>query len=130
MSEYIGGMKHIGELAKKSGQDIIINSRDPVLQKGFTQIPNFILEDSTIDPGAKLVYVLLLKYAWEKDKVFPGQDRLAADAGLSRSSVSEKIQKLKKKGWIEIERRGLGRTNIYKVNFRVKTPKKKKFGGG
>ena len=125
MSDHIGGMKHIGGHLEKVEQNIKIASSNPVLQKGFTQIPNFVLEDPELSLGAKVAYALFLKYAWYHDYVFPGQERLAQDAGISKSRFSEFVRELSDKGLIEVTRRGLGKTNLYKVNFRVKTPKDK-----
>ena len=69
-----------------------INSADPVALHGFTQLPNFILRNPELSPGAKATYALFLSYAWHNDLCFPGQDKLAASLGRSsrpcRSSKS------------------------------------------
>ncbi len=53
-------------------------------------------------------------------RVFPGQDRLAEDMGMSRSRVTEFVGELQRTGLVTIERRGQGKTNIYTVHFQVK----------
>lgn len=83
------------------------------LRKGFTIIPNYILRDPAISIGAKLTYTLLLSYAWQEGSCFPGQKRLAANLGLKERMVRYYLTELKKSGFIEVKRRGLGRTNIY-----------------
>src|SRR6266571_7850867 len=57
--------------------------QDAALNSGFTQLPNFILTDKKLSAYAKLSYALLLSYAWQKDSCFPGQERMAADLGVS-----------------------------------------------
>ena len=119
-------MKAIGEVIKE--RNIRLDSIDPVLQEGFTQIPNFIQRNPNLSPGAKVVYGLFLSYAWHNDFCFPGQDRLAEDMGMSRSRVTTFVGELKAVGLITIERRGLGKTNNYTLHFQVKWDKKQ--GGG
>ena len=50
---------------------------DDALRGGFTQIPNSILRRTDINTGAKLTYMGLLSFAWQGDRCFPGQPRLA-----------------------------------------------------
>ena len=117
-------MQHIGARLQQIEQNMRINSADPVARHGFTQIPNFILRNPNITVGAKTVYSLLLSYAWNNDCCFPGQERLAEHAGLSKRSVVTFMAELERVGLIEVQRRGLGKTNFYTVNFSVKTSKK------
>ena len=112
-------MKAIGEIMRD--QNIRMSTPDMVLRGGFTQVPNAILRAADLSMGAKLTYAMFLSYAWNNDNCFPGQDRLATDIGMSRASVSAFIQELEKKTLITIERRGLGKTNIYTVHSRVMT---------
>lgn len=86
---------------------------DETLAQGFTQIPNGVLRRSDLQPGAKLTYMVLLSYAWQKDHAYPGQDRLATDMGVSERSVITYLKQLSASGLITIHRRGLGKTNIY-----------------
>jgi biotin operon repressor len=110
-------MKGIGEIIQE--QNIILATTDPVAKGGFTQVPNFILKDGALSLGAKVTYAMFLSYAWQNDSCFPGQERLALDMGMSRSRVTEFIGELEKSGLIGIERRGLGKTNIYTIHFKV-----------
>jgi hypothetical protein len=73
-------MKEIGELLKE--KNLQLDTINPVLQGGFTQVPNFILKNPEISVGAKVTYAMFLSYAWHNDSCFPGQDRLAEDMGL------------------------------------------------
>lgn len=113
-------MEHIGGNLANIERNMRINSTDPVSRFGFTQVPNFILRQRGLSANAKTCYALLLSYAWHNDCCFPGQDRLAEDMGLSRPSVTAFIKELEACGLLEIERRGLGKTNIYAINFTIK----------
>ena len=111
-------MKDIGEILKE--KNLQLDTVNPVLQGGFTQVPNFILKDSQLSPGSKVTYAMFLSYAWHNDSCFPGQDRLAEDMGMSRSRVTEFVSELESHGLISIQRRGQGKTNIYTVHFQVR----------
>ena len=92
---------------------------DPVARGGFTQVPNFILEDPKLSLGAKVVYAMFLRYAWHNDQCFPGQNTLSEAIGMSRSRVTQYVSELEKTGMISIQRRGQGRTNLYTIRFQV-----------
>lgn len=112
-----------GELTPISAiieRNIELATADPIARGGFTQVPNFILENSALSLGAKVTYALFLHFAWNRDSVFPGQDRLATHMGMSTSRANEYIKELEAAGLIEITRRGQGKTNIYKLHFVVK----------
>ncbi len=115
-------MKSIGELLQE--RNIVLEARDPVVAEGFTQVPNFVLRSPTLSVGAKLTYAMFLSYAWNNDFCFPGQGKLAADIGVSRQSVVAFIQQLEREGFVQVKRRGLGKTNLYTVLFRVHKPKR------
>jgi biotin operon repressor len=110
-------MKSIGEVIE---QNIRLSTPDVLLRGGFTQVPNVILRAADLSIGAKLTYAMFLSYAWNNDCCFPGQDRLAADMGMSRSRVTEYVSELDRVGLITIQRRGQGKTNIYTVHSQVK----------
>ena len=110
-------MEHIGDVLKD--RNIILETNDPVVADGFTQVPNFILKNESLTVGEKLTFAMFLSYAWHNNQVFPGQERLANDIGVTRQSVSTFIKGLEKKGFLTIKRRGLGMTNIYTLRYRV-----------
>ena len=114
-------MKSLGEVIKE--HNIFLDTTNPVVRGGFTQVPNFILRDPKLSVGAKVVYAMFLSYAWNNDSCFPGQERLAQDMGMSVSRVNEFIKSLQSSGFIEIIRRGQGKTNFYKIKFTVRKSK-------
>src|SRR5437016_8931613 len=90
-----GKLVSIGELIERN---IELATLDPVARDGFTQVPNFILRDSTLSLGAKVAYSLFLHFAWNNDNCFPGQNTLAQHMGMSVSRVNEYIKELEEIG--------------------------------
>lgn len=111
--------QHIGDIIRERNIEIV--GGDPITRHGFTQVPNFILTKNDISVGAKLGYAMLLKYAWGDDACFPGQAKLAIDMGAAERSVRTYLKELESAGLLEIERRGLGKTNLYKLHLTVKS---------
>lgn len=100
-------------------RNIILKGADVLTTHGYTKVPNHLLVSDRISPGAKLAYAMLLKYVWEKDYCFPGQDTLAKEMGVTRQSVNTYIQELQRQKFIDIMRRGQGRTNLYILNLKA-----------
>ena len=122
-------MEHIAGRLSQVARNIEIIGADPATRYGFTQVPNFVLKSDAISPGAKLAYAMLLHYAWQNAFCFPGQERLAQDMGAGKRSVIRFMAELEKAGFIAVQRRGLGQTNLYKLFLRVtKTRKGAKSG--
>jgi len=113
-------MKTIGEIIKE--KNLQLDTSNPILRGGFTQVPNFILRDSKLSVGAKVAYAMFLSYAWHNESCFPGQDRLAEDMGMTRPRVTQLISELERIGLVSIQRRGQGKTNLYTIHFQVKAP--------
>lgn len=112
-------MKGIGEILKE--RNIKLETFNPALQGGFTQMPNFILREQILSVGAKITYAMFQSYAWHNDSCFPGQERLAVDIGLCRSRVTQLISELENAGLVTVQRRGQGKTNLYTVFYQVKS---------
>jgi hypothetical protein len=104
-------------------QNIVLQGFDPISAGGFTQVPNFLLNDPKISANAKVVYAKLLSYARYNDRVFPGQDTMANDVGMSQPTIARAVKELEDNAWLEIQRRGQGKTNIYILKYRVKDRK-------
>lgn len=108
-------MEHIGKIIAE--RNIVLRGADALSQRGFTQVPNHVLDNDRLSPGAKLTYAMLLKYAWQNDFCFPGQNRLSKDMGVSLRSTNTYIHELEQKDFITITRRGQGRPNLYELNL-------------
>jgi biotin operon repressor len=114
MQERVGKMSSMKDLLDRN---IILRGADILTAKGFTQVPNHVLESEKLSPGAKLTFAMLLKYAWQNDYCFPGQERLAKDMGAGVRSIVRHVQELETAGYITIKRQGLGKPNIYEINL-------------
>lgn len=88
---------------------------EPALRRGFTVVPNVLFSLKGLSHGARLTYILLLKYAWQEGSCFPGIDRLAYDLEVERKSVMRYTQELQARDLVSIERRGRGITNVYHI---------------
>ncbi len=122
----MSNMQMIGQLIKD--RNIIISGGDIISGGGgFTQVPNFILVSKKVSVGAKLTYAMLLKYAWQDDYCFPGQERLAEDIGVTKRSVVTFTKELEKANFIKVKRRGQGKSNLYELNLKPRgKPTKRK----
>lgn len=98
-----------------SERNLELVGADRFTQGGYTQVPNIILQDKALSDNGKLCFATLLSYAWSDDCCFPGQEDLAKRAGKSVRTVRRAIAELEKEGWLEIRRRGLGQTNLYRL---------------
>ena len=111
-------MDSLGELLKDK-QNILLKGFDPVSAGGFTQVPNILIRSMTLSSLSKIVYAQLLSYAWNNDHCYPGQERMAEDTGSSRTTIYRAIKELEEAGWLEIQRRGQGKTNVYVLKYVV-----------
>ena len=119
-------MQRLGEISAFRDRNLRLNGADIATQRGWTGVPNFILESKHISVGAKLTYAMLLKYAREMDECFPGQDRLAKDMGCGLRSVTRYIAELEEVELIKIQRRGQGRPNLYTIHLKASFWKRRK----
>ena len=86
---------------------------DQSLRLGFVQLPKLILYARNISRDAKLLYAILLGYAWQELRCFPGYSRLCQDMGASENAVRKYMRELEAAGLLHQRRRGLGKTNVY-----------------
>jgi hypothetical protein len=113
-----GKLTSIQELLKRR-EDIVIRGADALTVRGYTQVPNTILMHPKLSPGAKITYAMLLRYAWQEDQCFPGQERLAKDIGAGERSIRTYLKEIETEGLVEIHQRGLGRSNLYVLDITV-----------
>jgi len=100
-------------------RNLIVKGADIATLRGWTGVPNFILESKEISPGAKLTYAMLLQYARERSECFPGQDTLAKHMGNCERSVRRWLKELEEAGLISRKKRGQGRSNMYYVYLKA-----------
>ena len=83
------------------------------LPRGFVQLPKAVLYARNLSRDAKLLYAVLLGYAWQEQRCFPGYQRLCADLNASENAVRTWMRELEDAHLISQQRRGQGRTNLY-----------------
>src|SRR5215210_6409554 len=89
---------------------------DQSLRLGFIQLPKLILYAKNLSRDAKLLYALLLGYAWQEQRCFPGYRRLCQEMQASENMVRKYMRELETVRLLSQKRRGLGKTNIYTLN--------------
>jgi transposase-like protein len=86
---------------------------DASLPRGFVQLPKAVLYARNLSRDAKLLYAVLLGYAWQERHCFPGYQRLCHDLQASENAVRKWMRELEDAHLISQRRRGQGRTNLY-----------------
>jgi hypothetical protein len=86
---------------------------DQSLRYGFIQLPKLVLYARNITRDAKFLYAILLGYAWQEGRCFPGYHRLCEDMQASENAVRKYMRELEAVNLLRQKRRGLGKTNIY-----------------
>lgn len=86
---------------------------DQSLRYGFIQLPKLVLYARNLSRDAKLLYAVLLGYAWQEGRCFPGYHRLCEDMQASENAVRKYMRELEAINLLRQKRRGLGKTNIY-----------------
>lgn len=104
-------MQSTGEILERH-TIVVLNQ---ALKHGFAQIPRYVLCDHKLSFGARLTYAVLLSYAWQEGSCFPGQQRMSNDLGVTRQMINYYLVNLRRHKYIDWERRGLGKTNIYYI---------------
>ena len=110
-------MDHIGKALHTVERNIILKGADVLSTHGSLKYRTYVLESSKISPGAKLAYTMLLKYAWQNGYCFPGQERLARNMGVTRESANTYIKELETKEFLQVKRRGQGKTNLWTSTY-------------
>ncbi len=86
---------------------------DQSLRYGFIQLPRLVLYARNLSRDAKLLYAVLLGYAWQEGRCFPGYHRLCENMQASENAVRKYMRELESVNLLRQRRRGLGKTNIY-----------------
>ena len=120
-------MQRIGDTGRlqELERNIELIQADPIARHGFTQVPNFLFVKSGLSMGAIVVYSKFLSYAWHNNFCFPGQQRLAEELGVSLRSVTSWINELEAASLLMVVQRGLGKTNLYQLAFKITKAKAK-----
>ena len=93
------------------------------LRGGFVLLPRTLLHAPGLSRDAKLLYAVLLSYAWQRGSCFPGYERLQADLQCGINQVTKYLRELEGVGLITRRRRGLGKTTLYTLHDPPPPPK-------
>lgn len=113
-----GQGRHIGDILRE--RNIVLKGADGLSRQGFVQLPRAILYHRGLSDGARLLYTVLLDYAWNNDRCFPGQKALSERTGWDERTVRRHMRVLQQTGLVKIKRRGQGKTNIYELDLTVR----------
>jgi hypothetical protein len=89
----------------------------PVAQRGFSQVPNYLLllnqfldEEHRLSPAELLVLIQLVGSWWKKDALpFPSMATLAKRCGVSTRQIQRAVNRLEAAGFIQrVKRRSSG----------------------
>jgi hypothetical protein len=72
-----------------------------------------LLHAPGLSRDAKLLYAVLLSYAWQQGSCFPGYERLQHDLQCSVNSVTKWMQELEGVRLVTRRKRGQGKTTVY-----------------
>jgi len=86
----------------------------------FAQIPFALLDDPSTDAATIATYCALRRFSdFSSDQgCRAGLKRLATTAGLGRSALWDRLQRLKEMGWVEWDP-GVGKPSRYRVHARL-----------
>ena len=86
-----------------------------ILKKGFTQVPNIIIDDYALDSQEKAILIVLYRFAFGKDHAYPSQKLLGQSAGCDERTVRRKLKSLNHKGFISWQKTGKFNTYLLKI---------------
>lgn len=113
-------------------QDVSSKWGDKVASRGFTQIPNYLVNlnlfvdaEERLSPVEMLILIQLVASWWKKDEMpFPSMSTMADRLGISERQVLRSIGVLEKKGLLKREKRkvkGIIAANVYNLKPLVST---------
>ena len=105
------GTPHEPDTFQPEPDTLLVEDRS--LVGGFIQLPRLVLRARNLSRDAKLLYAILLSYAWQEQRCFPGYRRLCEDLDASENAVRKYMRELEACDLLRQKRRGLGKTNIY-----------------
>ncbi len=105
-------------------QDIKSKWGEKVAERGFTQIPNYLLQintyvhdDHQLTPTEMIVLLQLISSWWKKNEMpYPSMKTLAEKICVSERQIQRSVNSLEEKGYIKKDKKkvkGIIATNIY-----------------
>ncbi|MDU2111912.1 MAG: DnaD domain protein [Clostridiales bacterium] len=92
-----------------------------ILSNGYGLIPQMVARDKTISIGAKGLYSYLSSIAGANGTCYPSRDTITNELSISKDTFTKYLSELKKRGYIKVTQRRVGKgkmyNNIYEVIF-------------
>lgn len=88
---------------------------DRRLTRPFAMIPETVLIDGRLSLGARVLYGVMMLYAWQTGQCWPTQATIADRLGCSERQVRTFIKELADCGYVLVHQRGLNRPNVYEM---------------
>lgn len=85
------------------------------MSQKFYKLPVEIVARKDLTPAGKILWAVLADRIGNNGFCWPGVRSIARDARLDVSTVLESVRKLEVKGLLQVERRGNGRANHYRL---------------
>jgi predicted transcriptional regulator len=112
-------------------QDMLSKWGREVAERGFTQVPNYLLQinmfvhdDHKLSPTEMVVLLHLVATWWKKSEMpFPSMNTIADRAGISERQVQRSIKALEQKGYLKKTKKkikGVIASNVYDLSPLVK----------
>lgn len=106
------------DIANKWGREVV--------ERGFTQVPNYLMqinsfvhEDHKVSPAEMVILLQLVAIWWKRDEMpFPSMTTLADRSGISARQVQRAIKELERKGYLIREKKkvkGVIASNVYNL---------------
>lgn len=73
-------------------------------QRGFAAIPNHVIRDSSLPPSSRLLYGVILSYAFAGRRCTASTARLCEETGIGRSAFFAALKVLDERGLIAVEK--------------------------
>lgn len=83
-------------------------------------VPTAIIE-ADLTWAERLTFLLLARHANENNEAWPKVETLASELRVSRDTILRSITTLTDKGWLAVDRRGQGRSNVYTLKLQNAT---------
>ena len=102
---------------------------DGIFAKGYGVIPRLVMEDASLDVGAKGFYAYLCSFAGAGNSCFPSREKICHDLSITKDTFSKYKSQLVEAGYINIEKvRENGRFlhNLYRITSGSVSPCPKK----
>ena len=105
---------------KRGGFSLSKKLDKATMVKGFTKVPNVIIQDPALTCQEFRALSVLMFHAFGKNWCNPSHTTIAREAGISIRSAKRAMKKAKKLGYIDWERTGL--SNKYILIWKAKDP--------